>query len=208
MSMCRYCYTITMHYASEDQASIWVESVYGFLNGRPNLKPYWLRNWKFPFWNRKRFAKRGVTTSFNWFLCINWELYFHDQNVQEHNIYIFTIQLQVDSFLEISTALLCASFFINLAKQGYCNHFVCLFICLSVFCVSAMLLNTIHGTLHGTLWCYIMKHSCILFWGKAGVSCGEVRWGRVVPNKPIVPIFNHFEPHKTTFSRTKPLLST
>ena len=85
---------------------------------------------------------------------------------------------------------------------------VYLFICLSVFCVSAMLLNTIHGTLHGTLWCYIMKRSCIFFWGKAGVCWGELRWGRVWPNKPIVPIFNHFEPHKTTFSRTKPLLAT
>ena len=38
MFMCRYCNTITMHHASEGQASICVESVYGFLNGRPNLK--------------------------------------------------------------------------------------------------------------------------------------------------------------------------
>ena len=35
--MCRYCNTITMHHASEGQSSICVESVYGFLNGRPNL---------------------------------------------------------------------------------------------------------------------------------------------------------------------------
>ena len=28
---------------------------------------------------------------------------------------------------------------------------ITLFVCLSVFCVSAMLLNTIHGTVHGTL---------------------------------------------------------
>ena len=55
--MCRYCNTITMHHASEGQASICVESVtvcmYGFLNGCPNLKPYWLRNGKFPFRNGK-----------------------------------------------------------------------------------------------------------------------------------------------------------
>ena len=29
---------------------------------------------------------------------------------------------------------------------------------------------------------------------------GEVRWGMVGPNKQILPTFNHFEPHKTTFS--------
>ena len=37
---------------------------------------------------------------------------------------------------------------------------------------------------------------------------GEGRWGRDGPNKPIVPIFNHFEPHKTTFNHIKPLLAT
>ena len=26
-----------------------------------------------------------------------------------------------------------------------------------------------------------------------------MRWGMVGPNKQILPIFNHFEPHKTTF---------
>ena len=31
------------------------------------------------------------------------------------------------------------------------------------------------------------------------VEVGEGRWGRVGPNKSIVPIFRHFEPHKTTF---------
>ena len=46
--------------------------------------------------------------------------------------------------------------FIDLAKQGYCNHFVCLSVCVSVFCVSAVLIyihmhGRIHGTLHGTL---------------------------------------------------------
>ena len=51
--MCRYCNTITMHHVIEGQASICVESLYGFLNGRPNLKPYWLRNGKLPFRNRK-----------------------------------------------------------------------------------------------------------------------------------------------------------
>ena len=103
----------------------------------------------------------------------------------------------------------------NLAKQGYCNHFVCLSVCLSVcfLCVRNQYIYTYyatHGILHGALWCYIMKHSCIFFWEKQGEvrwgGWGEVRWGRVGPNKPILPIFNHFEPHKTTFPHFTPTL--
>ena len=49
--MCRYCNTITMDNVSEGQASICVECVWVSikLNGRPNLKPYWLQNGKFLF---------------------------------------------------------------------------------------------------------------------------------------------------------------
>ena len=76
----------------------------------------------------------------------------------------------------------------NIARQGYCNHFVCLYVCLSV-CLSVCLFSVCpqaiyiytyyatHGTLHGTLWCYIMKRSC-LFWGK-GECSGVLRWGEV-----------------------------
>ena len=51
--MCRYCNTITMHHASEGQAS----SVYGFLNGRPIL----VAKWEVPVSNPERLPKRFVT---------------------------------------------------------------------------------------------------------------------------------------------------
>ena len=57
--MCRYCNTITMHHASAGQASICVESLYGFLNGWPNLKPYWLRKWEVPVSKPEKVAETG-----------------------------------------------------------------------------------------------------------------------------------------------------
>ena len=54
-----------MHHASEGQVSICVESVYGFLNGRPNLSPPQLKTilvakWEVPVLKPERLPKRGV----------------------------------------------------------------------------------------------------------------------------------------------------
>ena len=55
-----------------------------------------------------------------------------------------------DYFCTISTKNV-----INLAQQGYCNHFNCLSVCFlcvrSVPIYTYMYCNTIHETLHGTL---------------------------------------------------------
>ena len=46
--MCRYCHTITMHHASEGQASICVESVYGFSKWASQLKTILVAKWEVP----------------------------------------------------------------------------------------------------------------------------------------------------------------
>ena len=44
------------------RVKVCVESVYGFLNGWPNLKPYWLAKWEVPVSKWERLPKRVVTT--------------------------------------------------------------------------------------------------------------------------------------------------
>ena len=69
--MCRYCNTITMHHASEGQASISVESVYGFLNGHPNLTTILIAKWEVPVSKQERLPKWVVTILFNIYVYVS-----------------------------------------------------------------------------------------------------------------------------------------
>ena len=70
---------------------------------------------------------------------------------------------------------------INLAKQGYCIHFVCVCVCVCV-CVSVFPCVQVE-VIHGTLW----YHDVFMYY-----LLGST----------------YFEPHTTTFSHIKPLLAT
>ena len=61
----RYCNTITMHHASLGQASICVESAYGFLNLKPKLRTILVAKWEVPVSKPERLPKRGVTYEYH-----------------------------------------------------------------------------------------------------------------------------------------------
>ena len=64
--MCRYCNTITMHHASEGQASICVETeCYGRVSKwASQLKTILVAKWEVPVSKRERLPKRVVTQSY------------------------------------------------------------------------------------------------------------------------------------------------
>ena len=55
---------------------------------------------------------------------------------------------------------------VNLAKQGYCNHFVCLFICLSVYlfiCFLCVRYATQHNTWNITRNVMMLYHEAFMY---------------------------------------------
>ena len=113
---------------------------------------------------------------------------------------------------------------INLAKQGYCNHFVCLSVYLSI-CLSVCLFVCLFSVCPESIYIYIyiytyyawnitrsimmLYHEAFMYFLLGEAGWGEVRWVRGGPTlPPLYPTLPHLTPLYPTLPHFTPLYPT